>query len=221
LPYLWRDGALGGRRFRVLMTRLPMGVLQARLDAAFAAHPDRPTLADYRADPALAEAEAEALAAADAVATPHAEIAALFGDRATRLDWLRPPSPASAPRPGRVFAFPGPTVGRKGAFEVREAARRLGATVRPLGAELEGPGFWSGLAVDALADPVSWLDGVRAVVLPALAEAAPRRLLAALAAGVPVIATAACGLDPQAGLTLVPMDDVEALAAAMATAGAF
>jgi glycosyltransferase involved in cell wall biosynthesis len=63
-----------------------------------------------------------------------------------------------------------------------------------------------------------WLDDVRAVVHPALAEATPRRLLEALAAGVPVIATVACGLPPQPGLTLVPMDDVEALVAAMAAA---
>jgi len=215
LPYLWRDGALGGRRFRVLMTRLPMGVLQARLDAAFAAHPERSTLADYRADPGLAEAEAEALAAAEAIVTPHAEIAALFGERAARLDWSRPAPLASSPQPGRVFAFPGPTVARKGAFELRAAAQRLGAAVRPLGAELEGSGFWSGLAVDPPTGP-AWLDGVRAVVLPALAEAAPRSLLTALAAGVPVIATPACGLDPRPGLTLVPMDDVDGLAAAMA-----
>jgi len=221
LPYLWRDGALGGRRFQVLMTRLPMGVLQARLDTAFATHPDRATLADYRADLALAEAEAEALAAADAVITPHAEIAALFGERATRLDWRRPAAPVGAPRPGDVFAFPGPTVARKGAFELRDAALRLGATLRPLGAELEGPGFWSGVAIDPPTDRVAWLDGVRAVVLPALAEAAPRGLLTALAAGVPVIVTAACGLDPQPGLTLVPMGDADALAAAMAATGAF
>jgi VanW like protein len=213
LPYLWRAGDLGGRRVSVLMTRLPMGVLQARLDAAFAAHPDRPTLADYRADPALAEAEAEALAAADRVVTPHAEIAALFGDRAVRLDWRRPPA-APPPRPGGIFTFPGPTVARKGAFELREAARRLGATVRPLGADLEGQGFWSGVTLDAASE--AGFDGVCAVVQPALAEAAPRRLLAALAHGVPVIATPACGLHPQPGLILVPAGDVDALAAAMA-----
>ena len=44
------------------------------------------------------------------------------------------------------------------------------------------------------------------------------RVLEALSAGVPVIATAACGLAPQPGLTLVPMDDVDALTAAMAAA---
>jgi hypothetical protein len=41
-----------------------------------------------------------------------------------------------------------------------------------------------------------------------------------LAAGVPVIATPACGLAPQPGLTLVPIGDVEALAAAMAASEA-
>jgi hypothetical protein len=191
-------------------------VLQARLDAAADAHPDRPTLADYRAEPWLAEAEAEALAAADEIVTPHAEIAALFGERARLLDWKRPAPPAQPPGRGDVFAFPGPTVARKGAFEVREAARRLGVRLRPTGTELEGADFWVGVALEPTPPDAGWLDGVRAVVHPALAEAAPRRLLEALATGVPVIATAACGLAPQPGLTLVPMDDVDALVAAMA-----
>jgi hypothetical protein len=216
LPQLWRDGVLGGRRVAVLMTRLPIAVLQTSLDAASRAHPDRLTLSDYRADPWLAEAEAEALSGADEIVTPHAEIAALFGERARSLDWRRPAPPTEKPPRGDVFAFPGPTVARKGAFEVREAARRLGAKLRPLGAELEGAGFWDGVRLDPAAPDASWLAGVRAVVHPALAEATPRRLLEALAAGVPVIATAACGLAPQPGLTLVPMDDVEALVAAMA-----
>ncbi|HZZ87021.1 MAG TPA: VanW family protein [Caulobacteraceae bacterium] len=218
LAQLWREGALGGRRIRVLMTRLPVLALQQRLDAFAEAHPERGTLADYRAEPWLAEAETEALAAADEILTPHAEIASLFGARARLLDWRRPAAPTRAPTPGDVFAFPGPTVARKGAYELREAARRLGATVRPLGAALEGRDFWAGVALDPATAGGGWLDGVRAVVHPALAEAAPRRLLEALAAGVPVIATAACGLAPQPGLTLVPMDDVEALAAAMAAA---
>jgi hypothetical protein len=220
LPQLWRDGVLGGRSVAVLMTRLPIAVLQSRLDAMSKAHPDRPTLSDYRADAWLAQAEAEALAAADEIVTPHAEIAALFGPRVRLLDWRRPSPPRGAPpsatpHRGDVFAFPGPTVARKGAFEVREAARRLGATLRPLGGELEGPDFWAGVRLEPTPPGASWLHGVRAVVHPALAEAAPRRLLEALAAGVPVIATAACGLAPQPGLTLVPMDDVEALVAAM------
>jgi hypothetical protein len=213
LPYLWRLGALGGRRLTVLMTRLPMAALQARLDAAFAAHPDRATLADYRAEPWLATAESEALAAAERIVTPHTEIAGLFGERAVVLPW-RTPS-ASAPRRGEVFAFPGPTVARKGAYELRAAAKLIGAPVRPLGAELEGPDFWAGALTDRAPDGASWLEGVRAVVHPALVEAAPRRLLEALAAGVPVIATAACGIEPRPGLTIVMPGDAHALAEAM------
>jgi hypothetical protein len=217
-PQLWRDGVFGGRRFSVLMTRLPVAALQARLDAALAAHPDRRTLADYRAESWLADAETEALAAAEEIVTPSAEIAALFDGRARLLDWQTPPPPSQPPSRGDVFAFAGPTVARKGAYEVREVARRFGAKLRPMGAELEGPDFWAGVEIDP--GPAGWLEGVCAVVQPALAEAAPRRLLEALAAGVPVIATAAAGLGPQPGLTLVPMGDPEALAAAMAAARA-
>ena len=51
LPYLWRDGHLGGRTFDVLMTSLPLAVLQNRLDEAAALHPESPTLKDFRAVP--------------------------------------------------------------------------------------------------------------------------------------------------------------------------
>jgi glycosyltransferase involved in cell wall biosynthesis len=54
------------------------------------------------------------------------------------------------------------------------------------------------------------------VVLPAWVEHQPRRLLRALAAGVPVIATPACGLPAQPGLTLVPCGEVVALRNAIA-----
>jgi hypothetical protein len=214
LPFLWRDGHLGGRDVSVLMTRLPMAVLQARLDAHAAAHPERGTLADFRAPAWLVEAEAEALANASAIITPHAEIAALFEGRAVHLAWRRPKVQASDSRvPGRI-AFPGPTIARKGAHAVREAARALDREVMPLGSELEGPDFWRGVRMAADGD---WRSAA-AIVQPALVEDQPRRLLAALAAGVPVIATPACGLDPQPGLTLIPPDDATALIGALEAA---
>ena len=157
------------------MTRPPVAALQARLDAAFAAHPDRATLADYRAEPWLAAAESEALAAAERIVTPHAEIAAMFGERAVLLPWRTPPAPARAPRRGEVFAFPGPTLARKGAYELRDAARRLGVRcgrwVERWKVRTSGPAlWWTGRRRMA-----QWLDGVRAVVCPALVESAPRR----------------------------------------------
>ena len=78
-----------------------------------------------------------------------------------------------------------------------------------MGSRLEGPGFWDGVR---LAAPEGhWLDGADLVVLPAFVENRPRRLLEALAGGVPVVATPACGLGPAEGLTLVPAGDADAL----------
>jgi glycosyltransferase involved in cell wall biosynthesis len=108
----------------------------------------------------------------------------------------------------------GPTIARKGAYEVREAARALDLEVVLPGSELEGPDFWRGVRTRS-ASASNWLDGVAAVVQPALLEDAPRKLLFALANGVPVIATRAGGLPEQDGLTLVDGDGpslVEALA---------
>ncbi|HEX4197753.1 MAG TPA: VanW family protein [Caulobacteraceae bacterium] len=211
LPFLWRDGHLGGREVTVLMTRLPASVLQRRLDAAFARHPDRPTLADFRAEAALIEAEDTALAQASRIVTAHAEVAALFAGRALQLPWRTAAATSFAPRPIRKVAFPGPTVARKGAFEVRAAALALDLEVAPMGAELEGAGFWDGVRAGAF---TGWAD-IDAVVQPALTEEQPRKLLAALDAGVPVFATAACGLASRPGLTLIEPDAPEALIAAL------
>jgi len=214
LPTLWRDGLLGGRGFSVVMTRLPMAVLQARLDEAVRLHPERATLSDFRAPAALVEAEAEALAAADQVVTPHREIAALFPGRAVLLDWVLPPStPCASERPRRI-AFPGPSIARKGAYELRAALDGLDIEVMLLGNDLEGADFWRGCRV-IRPHGGAWTEMVAAVVQPALVEERPRALLAALAAGLPVIATPACGLPAGPGLTLVPMLDAEALRAAI------
>ena len=215
LPFLSRAGLLGGRRITVLMTRLPMAALQAKLDAAAAAHPERATLADFRAPADLVAAEAEALAAAERIVTPHAEIAALFPGRAERLDW-RMPEAAVIPRSlhARAVAFPGPSLARKGAHELRAAALHLGLDVVLLGSTLEGEAFWHGLSTRP-AD-AGWRSEVAAVVQPALVEEQPRTLLAALAAGIPVIATPACGIAPRPGLTLVPAGDTQALVRAIA-----
>jgi hypothetical protein len=218
LPFLWRGGHLGGRTFDVLMAAPPMGELHARLDAAARLHPASPTLADFRADQALVRDEARALACARRIVTPHGDLAALFPGRAEVLDWAIPapsaPRPNAGPRPRIVF--PGPTVGRKGAYELREALAGVDAELVAMGSRLEGPGFWDGVRLAA--PEAHWLDGTDLVVFPAFVESQPRRLLAALAVGVPVIATPVCGLGPREGLTVVPAGDVAALRAAVTAA---
>ena len=81
------------------------------------------------------------------------------------------------------------------------------------GPVIEGREFWAGCnAVPAGPD---WLANAAAVVLPAWVENQPRRLLAAVAAGIPVIASAACGIDGLPGVTVVPEGCVDSLAAAI------
>lgn len=211
LPFLWRKGELGGRRLTVLMNRLSMDLLQERLDQAARRYPHSPTLSDFRAPADLLRAEREALDYAAHIVTPHAEIAALFPGRATLLPW-RSPTVATSP-PLHDVAFVGPTLGRKGAYEMRQAARELELDLVVPMRDLEGADFWSGIAIRRGA-PLQ----ARIVVQPAWAEENPRALLRALAAGRRAIATPACGLPAQPGLTLVPHGDSAALIAALRAA---
>jgi glycosyltransferase involved in cell wall biosynthesis len=111
--------------------------------------------------------------------------------------------------------FPAATVARKGVYELRRAARELGLRLTLAGAQLEGPDFWQGVEVERAAGR-DWLEGARAVVLPSFVEHAPRRLLEAVARGVPVVASTACGLDGLAGVVSVPAGDADALREALA-----
>ena len=63
-----------------------------------------------------------------------------------------------------------------------------------------------------------WIASAHAAVLPAHVEHSPRAALQALAAGLPVVATPACGIAPRPGLRLVQAGDSQALAIALAAA---
>ncbi len=213
LPFLWRDGVLGGRSFEVLMTRLPIAVLQNRLDRAAQLHPESPTLRDFRADETLLKLEQAALQAAKRIITPHADIAKCFPERSLLLNWDLPTVTPIAKAITQTILFPASTLGRKGAYELRSVAQELNLTVRVLGRELEGDNFWQSadwsVEIDrAFTDPFA---NVLAVVLPAHVENHPKLLLKAIAIGIPVIATEACGLHELAGVTIVKTGDVEGL----------
>jgi glycosyltransferase involved in cell wall biosynthesis len=67
---------------------------------------------------------------------------------------------------------------------------------------MESERFWDGIQL--VSAPESWLRQAAVVVQPAFVENNPRRLLLALAAGIPVIATSECGIAEHPLLTLVP-----------------
>jgi glycosyltransferase involved in cell wall biosynthesis len=213
LPYLWREGHLGGRTFDVLMTALPLTTLQQRLDKAAALHPESHTLDDFRADGGLVEAENEALRQARKIITPHTEIAALYPGKAVLLNWSIPEMQIKPRRFVSVatLAFPASTVGRKGVYELRAALKGLNAQLTIIGPNLEGNDFWDGLHVEHLLGGEDWLRNASAVVLPAFIEHRPRRLLEAVARGVPVIASTACGLAHVRGVTNVQPGDIGSL----------
>lgn len=212
LPYLWELGVLQGRSYDVMMTALPMQEMQQRLNLASARHPGSATLDDFRAPAGLAETELEALRQARKLITPHADVARLSRN-CERLAWnAGKPQPRKA---GSRIIFPASTLGRKGAYELREAARALDLTLFLLGPVLEEAGFWEGIDAVHLDSRANWLDEAAVVVLPAWIENRPGRLLDALACGVPVIATPACGLPAQAHLNIVEAGNVDALIEAL------
>ena len=87
--------------------------------------------------------------------------------------------------------------------------QNVDAELAVLGSELEGEDFWNGLSVrKGVPQDVFAAD---AVVLPAFIEHKPMRLLAAAAAGVPVIASKACGVRGVANVREIDAGEVEQL----------
>lgn len=202
LPWLDEAGMLGGRTFDVVMSRYPFAEIHRRLDEAAAEIGGSPTIADFRADPVLVARETALLARARRIVTPHHGIAALFPDRAMRLAWHRPSATERAA--GNRVAFLGPTIARQRPDIVRSLASSLDAPLILFGDMLEGAEFWAGIPVERRAFGPGWLDGIGVILHPATLTSQPRRLLQALAAGVTLYATPACGLDP---IDYVPIAD--------------
>ncbi len=214
LPYLWRDGELAGRRFDVLMSALPMDAIQQGLDVASALHRDCGTLRDFRAPMELLEAERAALAQATRWISPHAQVLALAGERAMRVDWIAPKHPdavAVRSEGPPVILFPASALARKGVLEFVAALQGLPVRVLAPPGAAESDAVWGGIAVETIASIDAGMARADLVVLPAWIEHQPRSLLGAMARGVPVIATAACGLQLSSQWDCVAEGDVAGL----------
>lgn len=214
LPFLWRDGHLGGRTFDVLMTALPMRNLQERLDFAKSLHPESKTLGDFRVDEELIEAEMKALRHARKIITPHTEIASIFPEKAFLLDWEIPKIKSQKSKVENqklTIIFPASTVGRKGAYELREALQGLDVKLVTFGGNIEDENFWQGFEVEKGNAGNGWLEKADLIVFPAFIEHKPRRILQAVSQGVPVIASKACGVENVKGVETVEAGDAKDL----------
>ncbi|RYD32980.1 MAG: hypothetical protein EOP86_14445, partial [Verrucomicrobiaceae bacterium] len=215
LPHLWRDGVLAGRTVDVLMHRWPVRELQRRLDLALQTHRQSSTLGDFRAGNALLQAEDAALAAAARLVTPHRAMAQAAGPRGWCLDWQFPPPLVRKPSTRPSIFFPASRLSRKGVHELAQALRGLPALpeveLKVLGrAKESGPDSLAGISWSPAA-PAD-LASAWVVVIPAWIEHQPRLALHALASGIPVVATVACGLPDHPLLHLLPEPDAVRLA---------
>jgi hypothetical protein len=194
LPWLARSGALGGRTYDVLMSRFPFADIHRRLDEAAQDYGASPTIGDFRADDHLVETERQALNGARKILTPHYAIAALFPAQSLLLAWHRPV--AQSRKSGARTAFLGPTIARQRPDIARTFARELTTPLIVLGRNHESPDFWAGIATEQRPFDANWLDDVSTIIHPATMTTQPRALLQAIANGVTVHATPACGLAP-------------------------
>jgi glycosyltransferase involved in cell wall biosynthesis len=193
-----------------------MKELQRRLDKAAARHPESVTLADFRASDDLVHAESEALAASARIVTPHRSIAGHFGSKSILLDWKFPEAKAqvSQSSKSRIWFFPASALGRKGIYEIAEAFRDTDRELLILGRAKEGVGdIFKG--VIHRTGSVEDISNCAGLVIPAWVEHEPRLALKALAMGLPVIASKACGLAAHPLLKEIDEGDVEGLKRAL------
>ncbi|MFT3907988.1 MAG: VanW family protein [Ferruginibacter sp.] len=209
LPFLWEEGALGGRAFDVLMNRLPMEKLHERLDHAHSKFPASKTLNDFRAPQSLIDLENMALTKSQRIITPHQEIANIFINKSIKLDWTLPNVNVEKNANGNKILFPASAIGRKGAYEMRQLAKELDLCIVITGNAKEDDNFWEGIKMETAGnDP---FENIRLVVYPTYIEHQSRLLLKAIAAAVPVITTTACGLSPANNLVIIPYGNYDLL----------
>lgn len=207
LPFIFESGVLGGRTFDVIMTRLPFEKLHERLDRAFSSYPESKTLNDFRASKALVDLENKALTKARSIITPHSEIAEIFKNKVQKVNW-QIPNLADGERKGKKTLFPASALGRKGAYEIRRLANELQLNLVISGSALEDDNFWGDLKIEKFNGD---LNQIGLIVYPTYIEHQPRQILKAIAKGIPVITTTACGLENSDKVEIVEMNNFEQL----------
>ena len=181
------------------MTRLPFEKLHLRLDDAFLKYPESPTLNDFRANKNLIYLENKALNKARKIITPHNELAEMFKNKVVRLNWHVPTITKIKKKGGKVL-FPASAVGRKGAYEIKNLAKELNLKLTATGIKVETLGFWEDVKVERFNGN---FEEIGLIVYPTYVENQPRLILRALAYGIPVIASSACGIENMEHLTTI------------------
>lgn len=206
LPFIYETGALGGRTYDVLMTRLPFEKIHEKLDRAFQLHPNSKTLNDFRAPQKWMDLENKALNTANKIISPHTEIIEMFKNKIEILQWYKPIKPGHPTSKGTKILFPGSVVGRKGAYEMRELAKTLNFQFEYSGKTIEDEQFWEGL--NATPFDGNYRD-IKLIIYPTVLENQPRQLLYAISRGIQIITTPNCGIKPTIFTKYIELSDTQ------------
>ena len=206
LPFIYETGMLGGRTFDVLMNRLPLQIIQERLDFAHFIHPESKTLNDFRTDKKLIELETIALSKAKKIVSPHSEIQERFKDKIEKLNWFV--KNESSKNKGTKILFPASTIGRKGAYEMRKLAIELNLSLVILSKNFENDNFWDGIETEIYNGKS---EEIGLIIYPTLIENQPRQLLQYTAKNIPIITTTASGLQNSENVKIVYINNYKLL----------
>lgn len=211
LPFIYETGALGGRTFEVLMTRLPIENLHQRLDEAFKKYSFSKTLKDFRAPYQIINNENKALTKAQKIITPHNEIAELFINKSEKIEWLIPEKESPTNNQNKIL-FPASALGRKGAYEIKQLLKELKFDLLISGNKFEEENFWENLNVEKFNGN---FNNIGLILYPTYIENQPRILLQALSRGIPIITTTASGLESSDLVTVIDVGDYNSFKAAV------
>lgn len=202
LPFLYENGAFGGRTYDVLMNRLPLEKLHERLDFAHNFWKESKTLNDFRTSEKLILLEYKALTKARKIISPHSEIAEIFNHKTEKLSWSYDILKNSE---GHKILFPASSLARKGALEMKIIAKELNLKLSILGNETETKNFWENIAVEKFNGN---FNEIGMVIFPTYIENQPRQLLKAISYGIPIITTKASGLQESEQVKFVEFGDI-------------
>jgi glycosyltransferase involved in cell wall biosynthesis len=224
LVHMAVSGALGGRHYDVLVHSFPATELEVRLDRAAKHQPNVASLVDFRVNNAHSDIELSGLLAARILITPHVAVADYLRKLGAKsvhvVPWQVPNAAAHtskrAPNQTPIVVFPASALARKGAYELANVVRELGWQLWVMGAASSDHTLWHGVSVKHVGyQNREWLSAADVVVLPAYVEHSPRILLRAFAHGIPIVATAACGLPASMCAAIVGEGDASHLTLAL------
>ncbi|MBM77328.1 MAG: hypothetical protein CL846_02495 [Crocinitomicaceae bacterium] len=207
LPFLYESGALGGRTYDVLMTRLPIELLHKKLNAAFLKHPNSKTLNDYRAPNHIISLENKALTQARKIITPHNEIGEIFKHKVEKLNWYYPKN-KKIDKSGTKILFPASSIGRKGVYSIKKLCQDLNLRLTISGKKNETKDFWDSIETEIFSGD---FNEIGLVIYPAYVENQPRSLLKAISLNIPVITSFEAGIKESENVKVIDVNDYNSL----------